>query len=231
MRLLDWISYRVAVVVSVLASKLIFNLFFSFFKNIRKTVTQMRLLEQKILSEGKVLPGDVLKVDGFLNHQIDVALLNRLAGEIYENFKDCEVNKILTVEASGIGLACFTAQFFNCKVLVAKKHKSLNVSSDVYSATAFSFTNRRENNLIVSKEYISEGDVVLIVDDFLANGNAAIALIDICNQAGAKVVGVSCAVEKSYMDGYKRLTDMGYKVRSLARIASMTDASIEFIEE
>ena len=191
----------------------------------------MRFLEEKILKEGKVLSGDVLKVDGFLNHRMDVRLLAALGKEIYDHFKNCGVNKILTVEASGIGLACFTAQFFDCYVLCAKKHKSLNVSPDVYSATAYSFTHQKDNTIIASKEYLSSGDNVLIVDDFLANGNACLALIDICKQAGAKVVGISCAVEKTYMDGYKRLTDLGYDVYSLAKIASMENGSIRFVDE
>ena len=191
----------------------------------------MRFLEEKILTEGKVLKGDVLKVDGFLNHRMDVRILAQSGKEIYEHFKNCNVNKILTVEASGIGLACFTAQFFDCPVLVAKKHKSLNVSPDVYSATAFSFTHQKENTIIVSKEYLSWKDNVLIVDDFLANGNACIALIDICNQAKSTVKGISCAVEKTYMDGYRKLTSMGYDVWSLAKIASMDENGIKFVEE
>ena len=177
------------------------------------------------------MSGDVLKVDGFLNHRMDVRLLAALGKEIYDHFKNCGVNKILTVEASGIGLACFTAQFFDCYVLCAKKHKSLNVSPDVYSATAYSFTHQKDNTIIASKEYLSSVDNVLIVDDFLANGNACLALIDICKQAGAKVVGISCAVEKTYMDGYKRLTDLGYDVYSLAKIASMENGSIRFVGE
>ena len=151
----------------------------------------MRLLEEKILKDGKVLPGGVLKVDSFLNHQVDVAFLNLLAKEIYENFKDCGINKILTVEASGIGLACFVAQFFNCKLLIAKKHKSINISNDVYSAKVYSFTHKTENFIMVSKEYLNENDKVLIVDDFLANGNACLGLIDIVKQAKGEVLGIS----------------------------------------
>lgn len=191
----------------------------------------MRLLEQKILQEGKVLPGDILKVDCFLNHQMDVAFLTCLGKEIYERFYSCKVNKILTVEASGIGLACLTAQFFNCKVLVAKKKKSLNISNDIYSAKVYSFTHKTENNIIVSKEYLSSEDNVLIVDDFLANGNACLGLIDIVNQAGGKVVGISCAVEKTYQGGYDKLVNLGYDVYSLARIKKMEDGKIYFVEE
>ena len=191
----------------------------------------MRLLEQKILQEGKVLPGDILKVDCFLNHQMDVAFLTSLGKEIYEHFANYNVNKILTVEASGIGIACLAAQYFNCKVLVAKKKKSLNISNDIYSAKVYSFTHKTENNIIVSKEYLSSEDNVLIVDDFLANGNACLGLIDIVNQAGGKVVGISCAVEKTYQGGYDKLTAKGIEVYSLARIEKMEDGKIYFVKE
>ena len=180
------------------------------------------------LTEGKVLKGDVLKVDGFLNHRMDVKLLAALGKEIYDHFKNCGVNKILTVEASGIGLACFTAQFFDCPVLVAKKHKSLNVSPDVYSSVAFSFTHQKENTIIVSKEYLSSADKVLIVDDFLANGKALLGLIDIAEQAGAEVVGACCAIEKGFQKGGDSLRADGIRVESLAIIDSMSDDSVTF---
>ena len=179
----------------------------------------MNILQQKILTEGKVLQGGILKVDGFLNHQLDVAFLTELGKDIYDIFKDCEVDKILTVEASGIGIACFAAQFFNCRVLVAKKSKSANISDDVYSAQVFSYTHKTDNNIVVSKEYLHSGENVLIVDDFLASGNATIGLADVVEKAGAKVVGVCCAIEKTFQGGYKRLADRGYNVHSLARIA------------
>ncbi len=191
----------------------------------------MRLLEQKILQEGKVLAGDILKVDCFLNHQIDVAFLNELGKDIYNHYKDSNVNKILTVEASGIGLACIVAQYFNCRVLVGKKHKSLNISNDVYSAKVYSFTHKTENTIIVSKEYLSEKDNVLIIDDFLANGNACLGLIDIVKQAGGQVKGISCAVEKTYQGGHDKLVSLGYDVYSLARIEKMQDGNITFVKE
>ncbi|MBR5192753.1 MAG: xanthine phosphoribosyltransferase [Clostridia bacterium] len=190
----------------------------------------MRLLEEKILLEGKVLEGDVLKVDCFLNHQMDVPFLAKLAKDIYAHYKDCGVNKVLTVEASGIGLACLTAQFFNCKMLVAKKGKTSNISNEVYTATAYSYTHQKENTLIVSKQYLSKEDKVLIVDDFLANGNACLALIDICKQAGAEVKGVSCAVEKSYQNGHDALVALGLDVYSLARVGKMENGKIEFVK-
>ena len=191
----------------------------------------MKLLEQKILNEGKVLPGDVLKVDCFLNHQMDVAFLTELGKEIYNHFKNCNVNKILTVESSGIGLACLTAQFFNCKVLVAKKNKSSNISNNVYVAKVYSYTHQKENNIVVSKEYLSSDDNVLIIDDFLANGNACLGLIDIVNQAGGQVKGISCAVEKTYQGGYDKLASLGIDVYSLARIEKMQDGKITFVKD
>ncbi len=189
----------------------------------------MRLLEEKILKDGKILDGDILKVDSFLNHQMDANFLNKLGKEIYEHYKNCGINKILTVEASGIGLACQTAQFFNCNVLVGKKHKSLNISNEVYFSKVYSFTHKTENIIMVSKEYLSCSDNVLIVDDFLANGNACLGLIDICKQAGAKVLGISCAVEKTYQGGYDKLNALGIDVYSLARIKKMENGKIEFV--
>ena len=190
----------------------------------------MRLLEKKILEEGKILNGDILKVDNFLNHQMDVNLLSTLAKEVYEKYKDCEINKILTVEASGIGLACFVAQFFNCPLLVAKKSKTLNISDNVYCAKVYSFTHKKENIVMASKEYLHKGENVLIVDDFLANGNACLGLVDIVNQAGGQIKGISCAIEKTYQGGYQKLVDLGYDVYSLARIKKMENGTIEFME-
>lgn len=191
----------------------------------------MRLLEEKILTDGEILPGGVLKVNTFLNHQIDVSFLRLLAEEVYEHYKDFGINKILTVEASGIGLACIVAEFFKCKVLVAKKHKSLNLSPDVYSAKVYSFTHQRENTVIVAKEFISADDRILIVDDFLANGNACIGLIELAKMGGAQVMGVSCAVEKSWQGGHDRLVELGYDVFSLARVESMSDSGeITFVK-
>lgn len=190
----------------------------------------MDFLQQKITTEGKVLQGGILKVDGFLNHQLDVQFLQQLGQRIYDIFKDCEVDKILTVESSGIGIACFTAQFFNCRVLVAKKSKSLNISDDVYSANVFSYTHKTDNTVVVSKEYLHKDERVLIVDDFLASGNATIGLCDLVGQAGAIVAGVCCVIEKTFQGGYKRLADRGYNVHSLARIGDMTDGNVTFIQ-
>ena len=191
----------------------------------------MRLLEEKILKEGKILSGGILKVDGFLNHRVDVAFLNLLGKEIYEHYKNSGVNKILTVEASGISLACLAAGYFNCPMLVAKKSKSLNISNDVYTAKVYSFTHKTENNVVVSKEYLDSNDKVLIIDDFLANGNACLGLIDLINQAGAEVKGISCAIEKTCQGGFQKLVDLGYDVYSLARIKEMRDDEVIFIED
>lgn len=190
----------------------------------------MKLLEDKIVKEGKILPGDILKVDGFLNHLMDVNLLSCLAKDIYEHYKHCDINKILTVESSGIGIACFTAQFFNCPLLVAKKSKSLNISNDVYSAQVFSYTHKSMNTVVVSKEYLHGTDNVLIVDDFLATGNACLALTDIIKQAGATLKGVSCAIEKTYQGGHLKLAALNTDVYSLARIKEMKDGVITFCE-
>lgn len=191
----------------------------------------MDFLQEKIVKEGKVLQGGILKVDGFLNHQLDVQFLQKLGQRIYDIFNNCEVDKVLTVESSGIGIACFAAQFFNCSVLVAKKSKSLNISDDVYSANVFSYTHKKENVVVVSKEYLHAGEHVLIVDDFLASGNATVGLADLVEQAGATVSGVCCVIEKTFQGGYKRLADRGYNVHSLARIADMTDdGQIVFIQ-
>jgi len=191
----------------------------------------MKALEDKILKEGKVLPGGILKIDGFLNHQIDVDFLNVLGKDVYEHFKDKNINKILTIEASGIGLACITALHFGCKVLVAKKHQSINISGDVWSAKAYSFTHQRENSIILSKEYLGKGDRVLIVDDFLACGNACVALKQIVDDAGAECLGVCCAVEKYHQGGHDRLTALGLDVYSLARVESMDEVTgVKFVK-
>lgn len=190
----------------------------------------MKMLEEKILTEGKVLEGGkILKVDGFLNHQLDVNLLSCLGKDIYDHYKDCEVTKVLTVEASGIGLACMAAQFFNCRVLVAKKSRSANIANDVYSSKVFSFTHGNVNDVIVSKEYLEKGDKVLIVDDFLANGAAGMGLIDICNQAGAEVVGFTAAICKVYQGGFEKIKEQGIDTYCLANIASMDENGIKFL--
>ncbi len=190
----------------------------------------MDYLKAKILSDGVVKKGNVLKVDSFLNHQMDVRLYNEIGKEFYRLFGDCNVTKILTIEASGIGIACVTAQSFNyCPVVFAKKSKSSNVSDSVYSSQVESFTHGNVNTVIVSKEYIKPDDRILIIDDFLANGAALSGLIDIVNQAGATVVGAGIVIEKGFQDGGKKLREKGYRIESLAIIDSMNDETGEIV--
>lgn len=191
----------------------------------------MKLLEDKILKDGQVFPGNILKVDSFLNHQIDVAFLNKMGEEIKRLYGNCGVNKILTIEASGIGIACITAQFFDCPVLFAKKTKTKNIASSVYKTQVRSFTHGVEYDVIVSKDFIGEGDNVLIVDDFLAEGNALLGLINLCEQAGAKVAGCAIAIEKGFQNGRKKVEDRGIRVESLAIVESMTDGTVTFREQ
>ena len=188
----------------------------------------MELLEKQILEKGKVLPGNVLKVGSFLNQQLDVKLLNELGKELYKHYHNCEVTKILTVEASGIALSCITAQFFNCNVVFAKKTKTANMDGASYSAECFSYTHQKLNNLVISKEYLTKDDKVLIVDDFMAYGEAANACIDLVRQAGATLVGVGIAIEKGFQGGGDKLRDKGIDVCSLAIIDSMDDTSLVF---
>jgi len=190
----------------------------------------MELLKNTILEKGKVLPGDVLKVGSFLNHQIDVQLLSQMGKFVYDKLSDCKVDRILTVEASGIAFACLTAQFFCCPVVFAKKSRSSNMSSDCYVATVKSYTHGNTNNIIVNSEFIREGENVLIMDDFLARGEAAQGLIKIVGQAKANVVGIVAAIEKGYQGGGDKLREQGYNVLSLAIIDHMDVGSIKFRE-
>ena len=188
----------------------------------------MKLLEDKILSDGRVLPGDVLKVDSFLNHQIDVELINKCGEEWYRLYKDTEITKIVTIEASGIGIACIAAQYFGVPVVFAKKTKSLNLSADCYTAEVYSYTKATTKTVMISKRYISPEDKVLIIDDFLANGSALKGLISIIDQAGATVAGIGIAIEKAYQGGGDELRAQGYRIESLASIESMSDNGIVF---
>lgn len=184
----------------------------------------MELLENKIRKEGRVYSGDVLKVDGFLNHRMDVDFLCRLGEEFYRLYKDCGVNKILTIEASGIGIACLTAQFFHCPVLFAKKSRTNNLSPNLWSSRVHSYTHNTDHDVVVAKRYLDAGDRVLIIDDFLANGSALSALLDLCRQAGAEVVGAGIVIEKAYQDGGEKIRARGVRIESLARIASMSES-------
>ena len=189
----------------------------------------MNFLEQKILKDGKVLPGEVLKVDSFLNHQIDVNLLQKCGEEWYRLYKDAGITKIVTIEASGIGIACVAAQFFGVPVVFAKKSKSLNLGSDCYTAEVYSYTKAATKTVMISKKYLSPEDKILIIDDFLANGSALRGLISIIDQAGASVAGIGIAIEKAYQGGGDDLRAKGYRIESLAEISSMNeDGSIVF---
>ena len=182
----------------------------------------MQLLEERIQRDGIVREGNVLKVDSFLNHQIDVTLLNEMGSELFRLFGNDGVNKILTIEASGIGIACIAAQYFGVPVVFAKKAASKNISGDVYTSRVHSFTKDKYYDVMVSKDFLHADDRVLIIDDFLAKGAALIGLCDIIAQAGATVVGAGIAVEKAFQDGGKKVRDMGIRVESLARVASMS---------
>ena len=190
----------------------------------------MKLLEDRIRRDGKFFDGDVLKVDSFVNHKIDVGFISEIGKEFYRLYGDMGINKILTIEASGIGIACLVAMHFNVPVVFAKKSKSINISSDVYSSKVQSYTHGKVYDVIVSKEFLGEGDKVLIIDDFLAKGSALKALISLTRDSGAEIAGAGIIIEKAYQGGgdYIR-NEMGVRVESLARIASMsTDGGIEF---
>jgi len=182
----------------------------------------MLLLERKINSEGKVLPGDILNVGSFLNQMLDVQLLREMGNEFHRLFSDCAVNKILTIESSGISIACMTALCFGCRVAVAKKGNAKNVSGDVYTAKEYSYTRDCMCDVTVPKQYLNKNDKILIIDDFLAKGSALDAMISIANQAGAQIVGAGIAVEKAYQGGGDAIRARGIRVESLARIASMS---------
>lgn len=184
----------------------------------------MKLLEDRIRRDGKIGKGNVLKVDGFLNHQMDVPFLCELGKEFYRLFKDEGITKILTIEASGIGIAALTAQYFGVPVLFAKKTPTNNISGDIYTAEVYSYTHERTYNIYVAKDFLLPGDKVLIIDDFLAKGSALFALLELVYCAGASVAGAGIAIEKIYQDGGDKVRATGIRVESLARIASMSEA-------
>ena len=181
----------------------------------------MQLLEQRILKDGKVKDGGILKVDSFLNHQMDISLFSEMAKEFYRLFAMENVTKILTIEASGIGIACITAQAFNCPVIFAKKTKTKNISGEVLTAPVESFTHGTTYDVMVSKRFLTPEDRVLIVDDFLAVGNALRGLIDLVHQSGATLVGCGTVIEKGYQHGGDQLRAEGVRVESLAIVESM----------
>ncbi len=183
----------------------------------------MKLLEDRILKDGKIFPGNILKVDSFLNHQLDISLFNEMGKEWYRLFKDDGVNKILTIEASGIAIASVVAQHFNVPVVFAKKSKSRNIAGDVYSVVVHSFTHGNDNHVIVSKDFLNPGDRILLIDDFLAQGCALKGLCDLIKSAGAEVVGAGIAIEKAFQPGGDLIRAEGIRVESLAKIKEMHD--------
>ena len=188
----------------------------------------MKQMEEMILREGQVLPGDILKVGSFLNQNIDTVLLGQMAQEIARLFEGCGVTKILTIEASGIAIAAAAGIAMGVPVLFAKKHKTSNVDGSVYSTIVHSFTHNEDYNVVVSRDYLTSNDKVLLVDDFLANGKALEGLMDLCNQAGAELIGIAIAIEKCFSGAGDRLRAQGIKLESLAMIESMSEDGIVF---
>ena len=183
----------------------------------------MELLEQRIAKDGEVYPGNVLKVSSFLNHQMDIALLREMGREWKRLFADAKINKILTIEASGIGIACIAALEFDCPVVFAKKSKTLNLGKDVYTTRVESFTHKNISDVVVDRRYLGPGDRVLIIDDFLANGKALEGLIDLVEQAGALLCGIGIAIEKSFQGAGDRFRSQGVRLESLAIVDAMDD--------
>lgn len=181
----------------------------------------MQLLKDRIRRDGVIKPGNVLKVDSFLNHQMDIGLLNEIGKEFKRRFADLNITKIVTVEASGIGIACIAAQYFDVPVIFAKKTQSVNIDGDVYSAQIESFTHKRNYDVIVSKKFLNAQDNVLLIDDFLANGCALLGLIEIVASSGANVAGIGIVVEKGFQSGGEVIREMGLRLESLAVVERM----------
>ncbi len=191
----------------------------------------MRLLEERIRKDGVIKGNEVLKVDKFLNHQMDVELFTEIGKEFQRLFEGEKITKILTIEASGIGIACVAAQCFGVPVLFAKKNKTKNIAGDVYTSKVESFTHGRVYDIIVSKEFLKPEDRVLLIDDFLANGAALMGLITLVREAGATLIGAGICIEKAFQPGGQRIREMGVRVESLARVKSMSEENgIEFCD-
>lgn len=191
----------------------------------------MKALEERILRDGHVRPGYILKVDSFLNHQIDISFMNEMGKEFRRVFADKHVTKILTIEASGIAIASITAQYFQVPIVFAKKTKTINLDGSLYTTQVKSYTHRTTYDVVVSKKFLTPNDRVLIIDDFLANGCAARGLIDLVEQAGAVLEGVGIVIEKGFQDGGRELRESGVDVRSLAIIESMSDNNLVFRDQ
>jgi len=191
----------------------------------------MEELKQKIIKEGKVLSNSVLKVDSFINHQMDPVLMKKIGEEFANRFSGMGITKVLTLESSGIGPALLTALEMGVPMIFARKRKSLTLTEGLITSTVRSFTKQETNEVTISRDFITEGDKVLIIDDFLAVGQAAMGLINIVKQAGAQPVGVGIVIEKSFQDGHKMIKETGIKLESLAKIASLEDGKVHFVSE
>ncbi|MGE7882560.1 xanthine phosphoribosyltransferase [Bacillus sp. NPDC094077] len=191
----------------------------------------MKVLQEKILNEGKVLSGDVLKVDAFLNHQIDPVLMQEIGKEFAKRFKEDNITKIVTIESSGIAPAVMAALELGVKVIFARKRKSLTLQDNMYVAKVYSFTKQETNEISLSRNHIDENDRVLIIDDFLANGQAALGLMSLVEQAGASIAGIGIVIEKAFQDGGKKLREQGVRVESLAEIASLDNGTVTFVQQ
>ena len=191
----------------------------------------MHALEQKILAEGIVLSEAVLKVDSFLNHQIDPVMMQQIGQEFARLFKDAGITKIITIEASGIAPAVMAGLELGVPVIFARKYQSLTLKDDLYRSKVFSFTKQTESTIAISNKHISASDKVLVIEDFLANGQAALGLADLIHQANAEVVGIGIVIEKSFQPGRELLLEKGYRVESLARVKSLANGTVEFVRD
>ncbi len=200
-------------------------------ENKNKGVLCVQLLEERIKKDGQVLGEDVLKVDNFLNHQVDPDLMAAMGEEFYRLFKDANITKILTVESSGIAPAVLAGLSFHVPVVFARKHKSLTLQDNMYSATVYSYTKKVNNHISISKKFIDENDRVLVIDDFLANGQAVEGLLEIIEQANAQLEGVGIVIEKTFQKGRELLDARGIHVESLARIAAFENGEVVFVED
>lgn len=200
----------------------------SFFVGKNDKERDVEILKQAILDRGSVSGEDILKVDSFLNHQLDISLLNEIGREFKDRFKNKKINKILTIEASGIAIAAVAAQYFDVPVVFAKKVKSKNLDNETYKTEVFSFTKGKTYDVQVSKKYLSEEDNILIIDDFLARGQASLGLVDLVNKANANVSGIGIVIEKGFQDGGKILREKGIQLESLAIIDKFVNGKVEF---
>ncbi|EHC6633813.1 xanthine phosphoribosyltransferase [Listeria monocytogenes] len=191
----------------------------------------MKLLEEFIQEKGTVLPGNVLKVDAFLNHQIDPVLMQAMGNEFAKRFQDFGITKIVTIESSGIAPAVFAGLALSVPVVFARKKKSVTLTDNLLTSTVYSYTKKESNDISVSKQFLTADDTILVIDDFLANGQAALGLLEIAEHAGAKVAGIGIVIEKSFQQGRELLNKIGIPVYSLARIASLENEEILFLEE